>query len=232
MSSICVYCGSNPGSDPRYLEAAIRTGTLLGEGGHTLVYGGGKVGLMGALADAALQAGGCVIGVIPEHLDLLELGHPDLPRITPLDQTAPASSDPGVRNPQSANRHASALHVVGSMHERKLMMADLSDGFLALPGGIGTLEEIIEVFVWTQLGVHLKPCAVLNVGGFYDPLLDFLRGMTTGRFLRQEQFDQLIVESDPAEAIARLLTCHPTTFPKWEDRNIIHPTEADIRALE
>lgn len=204
MPAICVYCGSSPGLDPRFLEAAVTVGTLIGRAGHTLVYGGGNVGLMGAVADAALAAGGEVIGVIPENLVQMELAHQTL----------------------------TTLHVVESMHARKLKMATLADCFLALPGGIGTLEEIIEVSVWTQLGVHLKPCAILNVAGFYDPLAAFLRGMVTSRFLRAEQLDQIIIETDPAVAIDRILTTQPVTFYKWVDRNIAQPREADESALE
>jgi len=189
MSSICVYCGSSPGSDPAFLRAAREVGVLLAQRGHTLVYGGGNVGLMGMVADAAMTAGGRVIGVIPDNLARKELAHEGLTK----------------------------LHVVASMHERKALMASLVDGFLALPGGVGTLEEIIEVFVWTQLGLHAKPCALLNVNGYYDPLAAFLTHMTDSRFLRAEQLSQLIIAREPSEALERLLSATPTVIEKWMD---------------
>jgi uncharacterized protein (TIGR00730 family) len=145
---------------------------------------------MGAVADAAMAVGGNVVGVIPDHLASKELAHTGLTK----------------------------LHVVASMHARKELMASLADGFLALPGGVGTLEEIIEVFVWMQLGLHAKPCALLNVNGYYDPLVTFLRHMTEARFLREEQFSQLIVATEPAEALQRLVSFRPTMVEKWMDR--------------
>jgi hypothetical protein len=190
MSSICVYCGSSPGTDPAFLQAARELGTLLAKRGHTLVYGGGNVGLMGVVADAVLAAGGRAVGVIPDHLVQKEVGHNGL----------------------------TEQHVVASMHERKAKMMSLADGFLALPGGVGTLEEIIEVFVWMQLGLHAKPCALLNANGYYDPLIKFLTHMTESRFLRPEQLSQLIVAREPAEALDRLLSFRPTTVEKWIDR--------------
>lgn len=190
MASICVYCGSSPGSDPAFLQSAREVGALLAKRGHTLVYGGGNVGLMGAVADAVMAAGGHVVGVIPDHLASKELAHNGLTK----------------------------LHVVASMHERKHLMASLADGFLALPGGIGTLEEIIEVFVWMQLALHAKPCALLNVNGYYDPLVSFLTRMTESRFLRAEQLSQLIVAREPAEALDRLSSFTPTVVEKWMDR--------------
>jgi len=193
MLSICVYCGSSPGSDPAFVRAAREVGTLIATRGHTLVYGGGNVGLMGVLADATLAAGGRVVGVIPDHLVRMEVGHKGL----------------------------TELHVVATMHERKAMMARLANGLLALPGGIGTLEEIIEAFVWMQLGLHAKPCALLNVNGYYDPLLKFLTHMTESRFLRPEQLSQLIVAREPLEALDRLQSFTPTTVAKWMDRKPI-----------
>ena len=145
---------------------------------------------MGAVADAALEAGGRVVGVIPDHMVRKELAHTGLTK----------------------------LHVVDTMHERKALMASLADGFLALPGGIGTLEEIIEVFVWMQLGLHVKPCAFLNVNGYYDPLVSFLTRMTDVRFLRAEQLSQLIVAREPSEALDRLLSFTPTYVEKLMDR--------------
>jgi uncharacterized protein (TIGR00730 family) len=190
MTSICIYCGSSPGSDPAFLHAAREVGTLIAKRGHTLVYGGGNVGLMGAIADASLAAGGRVVGVIPDHLVRMEVGHKGL----------------------------TELRVVATMHERKNLMASLADGFLALPGGVGTLEEIVEVFVWMQLGLHAKPCAILNVSGYYDPLLQFLTHMTESRFLRAEQLSQLIVAREPLEALDRLQSFAPTVVEKWMDR--------------
>lgn len=191
MSSICVYCGSSPGNDPVFLEAATQMGTCLAEGGHTLVYGGGNVGLMGAVADAALAAGGEVIGVIPEMLAERELAHDRL----------------------------TTLHTVLTMHERKFRMAELSDAFVALPGGIGTLEEIVEIFVWLQLGVHDKPCGILNVAGFYDPLLAFLEHMTSSRFLSAGHLSQLLVAETPETLLQRLLAFRPLAQGKWIERD-------------
>ena len=190
MSTICVYCGSSPGNDPAFLQAAREVGGLIAQRGHSLVYGGGNTGLMGVVADAVLAAGGQVVGVIPDNFVRQELEH----------------------------RGLTKLHVVSTMHERKALMASLADGFLALPGGIGTLEEIAEVFVWTQLGLHMKPCALLNINGYYDPLVSFLTRMTDARFLRAEQLSQLIVACEPAEALDRLLSFTPTVVEKWMDR--------------
>src|SRR6185503_14872599 len=146
MSRLCVFCGSSPGHDPAYGAAAAQLGRVLAERGIGLVYGGGRVGLMGILADAALAAGGEVIGVIPQALLDREIGH----------------------------RGLTQLRVVDSMHSRKALMGDLADGFIALPGGIGTLEELFEVWTWAQLGLHRKPCGLLDANGFYAPLVDFL----------------------------------------------------------
>jgi uncharacterized protein (TIGR00730 family) len=172
------------------MQAAREVGTLLAKRGITLVYGGGNVGLMGVVADAVLAAGGRAVGVIPDHLVRKEVGHNGL----------------------------TEQHVVATMHDRKAKMAALADGFLALPGGIGTLEEIIEVFVWMQLGLHAKPCALLNVNGYYDPLIKFLEHMTESRFLRPEQLSQLIVAREPSEALDRLQSFAPIVVEKWMDR--------------
>ena len=190
MTSICVYCGSSPGKDPSFAGAARELGTLLAKRNMTLVYGGGNVGLMGILADTVLAGGGRVVGVIPEHLVRWEVGHNSL----------------------------TEQHVVASMHERKARMISLADGFLALPGGVGTLEEIVEVFVWMQLGLHAKPCALLNVNGYYDPLVKYLEHMVESRFLRPEQLSQLIVAREPAEALERLASFTPKSMEKWLDR--------------
>ena len=174
--SLCVYCGSRLGSQPVYEEAARRVGTLIGERGWQLVYGGGNAGLMGVVANAALAAGAPVIGVIPHSLMDRELGHAGL----------------------------SELHVVDTMHERKQMMAERADAFLALPGGIGTFEELFEVWTWRQLGYHDKPVGLLNVGGYYDQLLSFLDLSVTDGFVAPPQRELLQVASDPAELLDRL----------------------------
>ncbi|MFP5246901.1 MAG: TIGR00730 family Rossman fold protein, partial [Thermoanaerobaculia bacterium] len=158
MQRICVFCGSNKGSDPAYLDAARNLGTLFAREGIALVYGGGSVGLMGELADAVLHAGGEVIGVIPHALWAREVGH----------------------------RGLTDLRIVDTMHERKAMMADLADAFIALPGGLGTLEEIFEIWTWAQLGLHAKPVGFLDVNGFYTPLMQFLERAARERFLRDE----------------------------------------------
>ena len=154
---ICVFCGSSPGENPAYLAAARETGTLLARRGIGVVYGGGRVGLMGAVADAAIDAGGEVIGIIPEMLASREVAH----------------------------RSLTELHVVGSMHERKALMAAHADAFLALPGGFGTLEELFEAVTWRQLGYHAKPCAVLNTDGFYDSLERFCDDALRAGFIRE-----------------------------------------------
>src|SRR5262249_25841237 len=176
MKSLAVFCGSSPGNRPAYTEIAIRTGELIAQRGLTLVYGGGRVGLMGALADAALAAGGRVVGVIPQMLIDREVGHAGL----------------------------SQLHVVRTMSERKLLMGDLADSFLALPGGIGTMDELFEAWTWTQLGLHRKPCALLNQDGYYDPLIAFLdRAVDTG-FLQPDNRAALLVDTDLEALLGRL----------------------------
>ena len=190
LNSLCVYCGSSPGLRSAYVEAASAFGGLVAAEGITLVYGGGNVGLMGALADGALQAGGKVIGVIPERLLEKELGHGGL----------------------------AELHKVGSMHERKLKMAQMSDAFVALPGGAGTMDEIFEAFTWLQLGFHAKPCAFLNVDGYYDPLFRFLDHMLEQRFIREEHLAALIREDDPRALLAKLRDYTPTVMDKWRER--------------
>jgi uncharacterized protein (TIGR00730 family) len=174
--SVCVYCGSRPGADPAHAQAARLTGQLIGQRGWQLVYGGGKVGLMGIVADAVLAAGGRVVGVIPHKLREREVGHSQL----------------------------SEIHVVDTMHQRKQMMAERADAFLALPGGIGTLEELFEVWTWRQIGYHDQPIGLLNVNGFYDGLLTFLRDTISGGFLEQAQLDNLHVGQDPTALLQRL----------------------------
>ena len=174
--SLCVYCGSRVGSKPAFEEAAHRVGTLIGKRGWQLIYGGGNAGLMGVVANAALAAGAPVVGVIPHSLMDRELGHVGL----------------------------SELHVVDTMHQRKQLMAERSDAFLALPGGIGTFEELFEVWTWRQLGYHDKPVGLLNVGGYYDQLLSFLDVSVDDGFVAAPQRELLQVAADPAELLERL----------------------------
>ncbi len=175
MKALCVYCGSSFGTSPHYAEAARAMGAALAARGITLVYGGGNVGLMGAIADEVLRHGGEVTGVIPQALLDKEVGHLGLTQ----------------------------LHVVKNMHERKAMMAELSDGFIAMPGGIGTLEELFEVFTWAQLRFHDKPIGILNTDGYYDTLLGFVAHMAEQGFLRAEQAKLLMAEADPQALLAR-----------------------------
>jgi len=191
LTNVCVFCGSSPGNDPAYVAAAESLGTLLGQNGRRLIYGGGAVGLMGVVADATLAAGGKVIGVIPEHLARLEVAHSGL----------------------------TELHVVGSMHERKQRMASLADGFVVLPGGLGTLEEFCEIWTWGQLGLHRKPYGVLNVAGYFNHLLTFLDHSVTSRFVRQEHRSLVQVSERPAELLARLDRHEPPALEKWIDRS-------------
>ncbi|MEP6873212.1 MAG: TIGR00730 family Rossman fold protein [Burkholderiales bacterium] len=179
--SICVYCGSRPGELPVYADAARTIGTEIGRRGWQLVYGGGRAGLMGVVADAALAAGAGVVGVIPESLMGRELGH----------------------------RGLTELHVVQTMHERKMMMAVRSDAFLALPGGIGTFEELFEVWSWRQLGYHDKPLGLLNVAGYYDGLLGFLAHSQAQGFMTSAQIDLLHVGSEPLPLLQQLADKSP-----------------------
>ena len=174
--SLCVYCGSRRGTDPTFRDAAREIGTLIGAQGWRLVYGGGRAGLMGEVADAALSAGADVIGVIPRALMTRELGHAGL----------------------------TELHIVETMHERKRMMAEHSDAFIALPGGIGTLEELFEVWTWRQLGYHDKPVGMLNCGGYFDTLLTFLRETEEHDFVPKAQRELLQVHADPSTLLQRI----------------------------
>lgn len=176
MKTVTVFCGSSPGFDPLYAAAAEAVGMAIGRAGMELVYGGGHVGLMGTVADAALRAGARVTGVIPRALQARE----------------------------AVNEAVTELIVVDSMHERKMIMADRADGFLALPGGPGTLEELTEQWTWAQLGIHDKPVALLNVGGYFDPLLAFVANMRDRGFTHPRYTDMLIVATEPGEALARL----------------------------
>ncbi|MEJ0035870.1 MAG: TIGR00730 family Rossman fold protein [Gammaproteobacteria bacterium] len=188
---LCVFSGSSSGRIPVYAETAVRLGEALAVAGIGVVYGGASVGLMGRMADAALARGGEVIGVIPRSLHERELTH------TGLTQ----------------------LHVVGSMHERKALMADLSDGFIALPGGIGTLEEIFEAWTWAQLGHHSKPCALLNVNGFYDRLTVFLDHLVDEAFVKPVHRGMLIVEPDVESLLAAVRGYQAPRVAKWIGRN-------------
>ena len=190
MKRVCVYCGSNEGRRPAYREAAEGVGRLLAARGIGVVYGGGAVGLMGAVADAAMTAGGEVTGVIPQALMDREVGH----------------------------RGVGDLRVVASMHERKMLMADLSDAFVALPGGIGTLEEIVEVFTWGQLGLHAKPCGLLDVDGYWSSLVSTLDGMVEEGFLRPEHRERLVVADDADQLLEALAAWRPTPVQKWLER--------------
>ena len=186
MQSVCVYCGSSAGTDPDYLEEAARCGTLLAQQGLTLVYGGGRVGLMGAVADAALAAGGKVVGVMPADLVAQEIAHTGL----------------------------TDLKVVNSMHERKWKMAELGDAFLCLPGGPGTFEEIFEQWTWALLGFHAKPCGFVNVGGYYDLMAATIQQMADKGFIAQPYVDMLIYADDTAQALDRFRAYDPPP-PKW-----------------
>ncbi|HYH51185.1 MAG TPA: TIGR00730 family Rossman fold protein [Acidimicrobiia bacterium] len=176
LRRVCVFCGSKHGVRPEYTEAARATGTTLVAAGIDLVYGGGRVGLMGEVADAVLAAGGRVIGVIPEHMADREIAHDGL----------------------------TELRIVGSMHERKALMYELSDGFVALPGGIGTLEELFEITTWSQLGLHTKPTGLLDVEGFYSPLVGFLDQLVTEGFVAERHRRLLRVAAKPADLLGEL----------------------------
>jgi uncharacterized protein (TIGR00730 family) len=190
MSSLCVFCGSSPGARPEYADAALELAEEMAARGIGLVYGAGCVGLMGVLADAMLSAGGQVVGVIPQALVDREVAHEGL----------------------------TELEIVDSMHERKRRMAERSDAFVALPGGIGTLEELFEVFTWAQLGIHAKPCGLLDVAGYYRPLREMLDRMVSERFLRPQHRELLVVAETPAELLDRLASHDPPPVEKWLDR--------------
>jgi hypothetical protein len=186
VKSICVYCGSGLGNDPAFLAEAVNAGTTIAKAGMTLVYGGGKVGLMGAVADAALAAGGKVIGVMPADLVNQEIGH----------------------------RGLTELRIVNSMHERKWAMAELSDGFLCLPGGPGTFEEIFEQWTWALLGFHAKPCGFVNVSGYYDLMRQLVQQMADNGFTTQTYADMLIYADSTAQALDAFRAYVPPP-PKW-----------------
>jgi uncharacterized protein (TIGR00730 family) len=191
MRRICVFSGSSPGRRPAYGEAAAALGRLLAEQGIGVVYGGAMIGLMGRVADAARAVGGEVIGVIPQSLVEFEVAHMGL----------------------------EDLRIVGSMHERKALMAELSDAFIALPGGIGTLEEFFEIWTWAQLGSHAKPCALLNVDGYYDKLLGFLDHVVDEAFLRSVHRGMILVETEPVRLLEALRSYSPPVVEKWIGRD-------------
>jgi uncharacterized protein (TIGR00730 family) len=187
VKRICVFCGSSPGVRPEYAQAAREMGRALATHGLGLVYGGGRVGLMGIVADAVMEAGGEAIGVIPDALMRREVGHEGL----------------------------TDLRVVGSMHERKALMADLSDGFVAMPGGYGTFEEFCEVITWSQLGIHPKPCGLLNVAGYYAPLLAMFDHAVAEGFVRPQHRAMVLEAAHPAALLDAMRAFHPPAAEKW-----------------
>lgn len=187
LSSVSVFCGSNSGANPQYAAAARKLGRALAKQRITLVYGGGNVGLMGELADAALADGGEVIGVIPHGLAVKEVAH----------------------------EGATKMHVVDTMHDRKALMADLSDASLALPGGLGTLEEIFEIITWGQLGIHQKPCGFLNVAGYYDQLIGFLDYAAGQQFIKPEHRATILVDDDDGRLLERMCVYEPPAIEMW-----------------
>ena len=187
MSSIAIFCGSAPGKDSVFVENARKVGETLAAQGKTLIYGGGRSGLMGVVADSTLAAGGRAIGVMPESLAEYELAHPDL----------------------------TELYIVENMHARKIKMSELAEGFIALPGGSGTLEEIFEQWTWAQLGIHSKPCAFLNVDGFYDDLLKFLR-QTSEKGFTQPRFCEALIVSNCIDNILQRFEQYRAPEMKWE----------------
>jgi uncharacterized protein (TIGR00730 family) len=195
MIRLCVFCGSSPGNGDQYLAGARGLGRALTERGIGLVYGGASVGCMGAVADAVLQGGGEVIGVIPRVLVEREIAHPGL----------------------------SDLRIVQTLHERKALMAELSEGFIALPGGAGTLDELFEAWTWGQLGLHRKPVGLLNVAGYYDALAAFLDHALDAGFLNAEHRGMLAIESDPQVLLTRFAAYQPSTRTKWTDTSRRNP---------
>ncbi len=188
LKSIAVFCGSSSGKDPLYMEVARELGKKLAEEKIQLIYGGAQVGCMGAVADAVIEHGGKAIGVIPKKLMRVEIAHGNL----------------------------TELHVVETMHERKAMMADLADGFIAMPGGSGTLEEYFEVLTWAQIGYHQKPCSLLNVNNYYTPLLSLFDHMIEQGFVKEEYRKLMIMEEDPSLLLDRLKNYKPAYIQKWD----------------
>lgn len=188
MKTIAVFCGSSAGNDPIYVQQAKSLGEKLVAEGINLVYGGSTVGCMGAVADAVMEAGGKVIGVIPKKLVSVELAH----------------------------EHLTELHVVDTMHERKALMADYADGFIALPGGTGTLEEWFEAITWAQLGYHKKPCGLLNINSYYTPLISLFDHMIEQGFVKREYKELILIDKDPTLLIEKMKNHDPAGFtPKW-----------------
>lgn len=190
LSSVAVYCGSNSGTNPAYARAAASLGQTLADRGIRLVYGGGRVGLMGVVADAVTENGGQTYGVITEALRAKEIAHESL----------------------------TSLQVVETMHERKAAMADAANAFIMLPGGFGTFDEFFEVLTWTQLGIHAKPCGILDTAGFFAPLRALLDGAVTAGFVHSAHRDMVIRDDDPARLLDRLAAWTPVTVSKWLDR--------------
>lgn len=187
INSVCVYCGSSPGRLQAYADVAYALAEVLVSRNIRLVYGGAGIGVMGMVADRVLQLGGQAIGVIPKALAHKEVAH----------------------------QHLTELHVTQSMHERKMLMAELSDGFIALPGGIGTLEELFEIWTWAQLGFHDKPCGLLNVAGYYDALIAFLDHMLAEQFVKPHHRAMLMVETNPNALIDRYADYRPPALKHW-----------------
>ncbi|MDT4289423.1 TIGR00730 family Rossman fold protein [Methylomonas sp. MO1] len=191
INSICIYCGSSPGRIESYGTAAQALAAALVSRNIRLVYGGAGIGIMGMVADQVLKLGGQAIGVIPKALAHKEVAHPNL----------------------------TELHVTESMHERKMLMAELADGFIALPGGIGTLEELFEIWTWAQLGFHQKPCGVLNVAGYYDALISFLDHVAAEQFVKPHHRAMLMVEADPNLLLDRYVNYQPPAVKHWVNKH-------------
>lgn len=187
IKNLAVFCGSSAGSDTIYIENAEKLGKELADENRTLIYGGAQVGCMGALANTSLNNGGKVVGVIPQKLKNVEIAHD----------------------------HLTELHVVNTMHERKAKMAEMAEGFIALPGGAGTLEEWFEVFTWSQLGYHAKPCGLLNVNNFFDPLIAMLDHTIKEGFMNEDYREMIIISSDPKELLEKMDSCTPSYAVKW-----------------
>lgn len=191
MKKICIYCGSSSGKDPAFKEIASELAKLLVSSNISLIYGGASIGVMGKIADTVLEQGGEVIGVIPQSLVDLEVAHYGL----------------------------SELKIVKSMHERKSMMAELADGFIAMPGGLGTLEELFEVLTWAQLGFHDKPCGVLNINQYYDGLIQFLDHAVEQGFVKNFHRDMLLVDANPDNLLQKMAEYQPVKVEKWIEYN-------------
>lgn len=189
INKISVFCGSRTGNNIQFKNAAIELGKSLVKNDINLVFGGGKIGMMGILADAVLNEGGEVIGVIPDFLEAKELAHPGITK----------------------------LHIVKSMHERKKLISNISDAFIALPGGLGTMDELFEIVTWAQLGLHIKPCGILNVNGYYDDIINFLNHAVKNEFVQQEFVDMIAIEKKPHILLERFFNyMHPTIEKKLE----------------